>query len=189
MLAYTDDYNRQEKLNGVVVMMSPRPAMRHINIAGNIYRIFSTFLRGKRCKAYPDGTPIHLDDDNTVIPDASIVCNRDIIKHNGIYGTPDLIVEVLSPSTAKNDKVYKKSLYEKYGVKEYWIVEPAAKAIEVYLLADTGRLELDNIYTIFEDWYWEEMTEEERATAQLNFKVSLYDDLTIDIREVFEDID
>ncbi|WP_411830076.1 Uma2 family endonuclease [Metasolibacillus meyeri] len=57
-----------------------------------------------------------------------IICNQDIIKRDGIYGAPDLVVEVLSPSTARRDKGEKKALYEKHGVKEYWIISPDEKS-------------------------------------------------------------
>lgn len=63
-----------------------------------------------------------------------VVCNKDIIKKDGVHGVPDLIVEVISPSTAKKDKGYKKDLYETCGVKEYWLVDTDNRSIEVYLL-------------------------------------------------------
>lgn len=65
-----------------------------------------------------------------------IACNRDIIKNNGVYGAPNLIVEVLPPSTATNDKGYKKDLYGKFCVGEYWIVDILSRSINVYLLKD-----------------------------------------------------
>lgn len=94
-----------------------------------------------------DGTDVYLSDNDRVIPDVMIVWNRDIIKKDGIHGTPDLIVEVLSPSTAKNDKGYKKELHEKSGVKEYWIIDPVMRSIETYLLAD-GKYVLDEFYAL-----------------------------------------
>lgn len=99
-----------------------------------------------------------------------------------------LIVEVLSPSTTKKDKGVKKALYKKHGVKEYWIISQGDKSIEVYLLQN-GKYELDNVYTIYPDWQWVKMTDEEKADAALSLKVSLYDDLIIDIKEIFKNID
>lgn len=122
-----------------------------------------------------------------MIPDAMIVCNKDIIKGRGIFGAPDLIVEVLSPSTAKKDKGVKKTLYEKHGVKEYWIVDILGRSIDVYLLKN-GKFELDNVYTLYPEKEWEEMNEEEKSEALLTLKVSLYDDLSIDIRDIFDNI-
>ena len=96
-------------------------------------------------------------------------------------------MEVLSPSTMNNDLGRKKDVYERAGVKEYWIVSPVEKAITVYRLQE-GRFVLDHAYAVYPDWDWARMTEEERAQAQLSLKVSLYDDFVIDIREIFEDI-
>jgi len=110
-LAY-DEEIREEMLDGRTVAMSPRPAINHLVVSGNIYRIFSNFLDGKNCSAFGDGADVYLTPKDRVIPDAIIVCNRDIIKTNGIHGAPDLIVEVLSPTAQKYDRGYKKNLYE-----------------------------------------------------------------------------
>ena len=93
-----------------------------------------------------------------------IICNRDIIKRDGVYGAPDLIVEVLSPFTARRDRGDKKTLYEQHGVQEY------------------------DVYTVIPDGDWEEMTEEEKSEVALNLKVSLYDDFIINVKDVFENV-
>ena len=86
----------------------------------------------------PMVSDVHLSENDCVIPDVMIVCNSDIIKDNAIYGAPDLIVEVLSPGTEKRDRGYKKDLYERCGVREYWIVDPVSLTVEVYLLKMEG---------------------------------------------------
>lgn len=179
---------RYEIISGETVMMSPSPAVNHTRVSGNIYHIFRTYLKGKRCETFNDGVDVHLDDKNTLIPDAMIVCNKDIIKGDGIYGAPDLVVEVLSPSTATRDRKEKKLLYEKHGVKEYWLVDSTSKSVEVHLLQD-GKFELDRVYTIYPDWQWNKMTAEEKTETVLTFRVSLYDDFIVDIQEIFENID
>ena len=175
-----------EIINGQEVLMSPRPALTHSAVAGNIHAIFRRFLRGKRCKTFiePD---VFLDENNNFVPDVLIVCDRDKMKGDGIYGAPDLVVEILSPSTATRDRGIKKDVYEKAGVKEYWIVDRVSKSIDVHHLKE-GKFVLDHVYTVYPDWDWERMTEEQRAAARLSVKVSLYDDLLVDVREVFEDI-
>ena len=184
---YQDDHTIIEKINGQEVLMSPRPATRHSRAAGRIYGIFFQFLRKKRCEAFFEHE-VHIDDENVFVPDVLIICDKNKIKANWIDGAPDLVVEVLSPSTTINDRGIKKDVYERSGVKEYWIVDPIAKSIEVHYLKD-GRLVLDHVYMIFPPEEWERMTEEQRAAARLSVKVSLYDDLLVDVREVFEDID
>jgi len=190
-LAYDDLYFEdigEEMLNGVIVMMAPKPNLRHYCASDNINSIFKRYIKGKTCRAFGDNVDVYLTELDRVVPDAMIVCKKDIIKETGVHGSPDLIVEVLSPSTAKRDKGYKKDLYERCGVKEYWIVDINNKSIEIYLLLN-GKYKLDNVYIIQPDYMLEGMTEEEKAELVYEFKTSLFDDFIIDIREVFEDID
>jgi len=174
-----------EMLDGRIVAMSPRPAINHNVVVENICTAFKNFFKGKTCSAFGDGTDVFLTPKDRVIPDAMIVCNRDIIKANGIHGAPDLVVEVLSPTTQKNDRGYKKNLYEKCGVKEYWLVDIINCFVEVYLLKDSA-FELDEIYTVYPDYVLEAMSEEERSRVPTDFKTSLFPDLTITLEDVFE---
>lgn len=183
-LAYNDNFDREELLNGRLVAMSPQPSINHSRISRNISRIFGNYLFGKTCESFDDGVKVHFSENDKVIPDAMIVCDPKIIEKDGIHGVPDLIVEILSPSTAANDKGYKKDLYERSGVKEYWIVDPRWKAIEVYLL-DDGSFRLDTVYYCHTDDSVESMPEEERGTNIKEFKTSLFSDLVIPIEEVF----
>ena len=187
---------RYEILDGKIFYMAPPAGESHHNITDNITTIFKNYLKGKPCRAYSDGPYVHLDTvdvsdiskKDKLIPDVMIVCNKDIIKKNFIAGAPDLIVEVLSPSTAKNDIGYKKDLYAEYGVKEYWIISQEERSVQVYILKD-GVYKLDNIYRIYEDWVLEGMDEEEKSEIIKEFKTSLYDDLIIKVEEVFENVE
>lgn len=134
-LPYIDDITVKEKIeliDGKVYMMSPRPKVTHALATGNIFREFSIHLRGKKCTAFCDGVDVFLDNNNRLVSDVMIVCNPDIIKEDGIHGAPDLVVEVLSKTTAQRDKGRKREIYAKSGVKEYWIVDTWGKYIEVY---------------------------------------------------------
>ena len=120
-----------------------------------------------------------------------IVCNPDIIKKDGIHGAPDLVVEILSPSSVRHDRFEKFQIYSKYGVKEYWIVDPTGKLVEVYHLVE-GKFILDEVYHPYSEEDLKYMLlEKERAAAaaQKLIKVSLYDDFIIDVADVFEDVD
>lgn len=185
-LAYQDDI-RFEKINGQIVAMSPSPLVNHSMIVGNIYTLFKSYLKGKTCRTFSDNVDVHLDEHNTFIPDVTIVCKRDIIKPNGIYGTPDLVVEILSPSTSRRDKKEKKDAYEKHGVKEYWIVSPNDKSVEVHLLKNDTFV-LDNVYTVYPDYLLEKMSPEDKSKIIEEFKVSLFDDLIIKLDDVFESV-
>ena len=182
-LAYQEE-PREELLNGEIYMMSS-PTVNHSQIASNIYYAFRSYLKGKTCRAFNDGVDVYLTENDRVIPDAMIVCNKNNIKLDGIHGAPDLVVEVLSPGTAKNDKGYKKDLYEKSGVKEYWIIDPVPRSIEVYLLTD-GKFALDEVYALYPEGL--SVTEKEREESKKEIQVSLYNDFCISLEEIFGDL-
>lgn len=184
-LAFQEEW-QEELINGKFVAMSPA-ATNHTFIAGNIYAIFHFYLKGKKCKPFPDGAIVYLNQKDHFVPDFMIVCDRDKIKPDGIHGAPDLAVEILSRSTAKNDKGYKKTAYAKAGVKEYWIVNPVDKSIEQYFL-EGEQFILQEIYSLYEDYELKMMKEEERAAVAISFKCSLYDDLLISLEDIFYDM-
>ena len=105
-LAYQEE-RREELINGQVVMMAPASSS-HTYVADGILSIFRHYLRGKPCIPFGDGLLVRLTDDEKFVPDVMVVCDRSKIKRTYIDGAPDLVVEVLSPGTAKNDKGYKK---------------------------------------------------------------------------------
>ena len=183
-LAYQDEL-REELINGELVMMAPASS-GHTYTADGILSIFKNYLRGKTCVPFGDGLLVHLTEKDAFVPDVMVVCDRGKIKRTYIAGAPDLVVEVLSPGTAKYDRGHKKSVYESSGVPEYWIVDTFRKSIEVYLLED-GRYSLDNIYTLYPAEELAEMTDEEKATVATEFQCHLYDDLTIRLDDIFGD--
>lgn len=184
-LAYQEE-RREELIDGKVVMLAPASS-NHNRIAENIDFLFRTYLKGKSCVPLGDGYSLYLDENNRVVPDFMVLCDRSKIKEKGIYGAPDLVVEVLSRSTAKNDKWYKKNLYEASGVPEYWIVDVSHKSIEVYLLLN-GRYTLDNLYTLYSAEELEDMTVEEKTALVTEFKCHLFDDLVIRLDDIFGDL-
>mgnify|MGYP000628697405 FL=1 len=193
-LAYIDDRNikiKTELIDGKIFMMSPRPRVEHATVCTNIASEFRSYLKGKTCRAFCDGVDVFLDENNRFIPDTMIVCNPDIIKHDGIHGAPDLVVEVLSKTTAKNDRSKKKYTYAKYGVKEYWIVDVWSKSVEVYYNQDSWFI-LDNIYYYLTD---EEIAENnnmsdndiDKIKEYTDFiKVSICDNLIVKLKDIFE---
>lgn len=182
-LAYQEE-PMDELLDGKIYMMSGA-SVNHNRVAGNIYYIFRNYLKGKKCEVFSGGVDVYLTDQDRVIPDTMIVYNKNIIRPDGIHGTPDLIVEVLSPGTAQNDRGYKKNLYEKSGVKEYWIVDPNLRSIEAYLLSD-GEYHLDGFYGLFPDTLG--ITDKEREESKKEIPVSLYGDFRIPLEEIFHNL-
>jgi len=134
-----------EVINGEVINMSPSPTPRHQHVADELTAEFKMFLRGKGYMAFSAPTDVCLfaekqpkpeDIQDWVQPDLSIVCDSNKIGDKNIIGAPELIVEVLAPSTARNDRLVKFNSYEKAGVKEYWIVDPLNMSVEVYNLTE-----------------------------------------------------
>lgn len=181
-LAYQEE-RREELIGGKVVMMAPASA-EHVYTAGSIYNIFKNYLKGKNCIPFSDGLLVHLTDENKFVPDMMVVCDRSKIKSDGVHGAPDLVVEVLSPSTARNDKTHKKEVYARCGVREYWLVSPGDKTVEVYR-TDGIEFVLHDIYALRPDWELAKMSEEERAALETHFKCSLFDDLDISLEDIF----
>ena len=130
------------------------------------------------------GFDLYLDNENHFVPDFMVVCDTDKIKLDGVHGAPDLVVEVLSPSTAKNDKGYKKDIYAKYGVKEYWIVSPSDKSVDAYVLEGSSYI-LHDVYTLYSESEFSTMTEQERAAIVTKFKCSPFNDLEISLEDIF----
>ena len=176
----------EELIDGKITAMSP-VAPNHSLTAGNIYTIFKNHLKKRKCTPIFDGVMVYLTEDDRFIPDVMVVCDRDKIKADGVYGAPDLVVEVLSFSTMKNDRTRKKDVYGQCGVREYWLVSTGEQAVEVYLLQGED-LVLDQVYTIHPDWMLEGMKEEERARGATHFRCSLFDDLNIALADIFDDM-
>lgn len=130
---------RWELIDGVPYNMTLAPTSTHQRIVGEMYFRLRMYLQGKKCELFIAPFDVRLsetedyDNPDTVCqPDLSIVCNPRQIDERGCKGAPTLIVEVLSPNTAFRDRNQKFKLYERFGVAEYWIVDPAHRTIEVY---------------------------------------------------------
>lgn len=129
------------ELIGNTLYMSPSPIYNHQIAVGEIFRkLCSEIVDKKKGKVITSPFDVYLDEvSNAVQPDIIIVLNRNIaiIDPEGhIHGSPDILVEVLSPGNREHDQVTKKALYERFGVKEYWVVDPDNKSAIVYGLTD-----------------------------------------------------
>ena len=141
------DSERWEIIDGIAFNMSPAPKREHQKISFEISRQIGNSLTDKSCEAYSAPMDVKLsalpgaeenDIDIVVQPDILVVCDPDKLDEDGCNGAPDWIIEILSPSTSYKDENEKLALYEKYGVKEYWIIQPGAKMIFIYILDENG---------------------------------------------------
>ena len=135
---------RYELIDGVAYQMAPAPLLEHQEVAGQIYRQAANALSGKPCRAFIAPVDVRLPKldeaderiDTVVQPDVLVVCDQAKLDRRGVRGAPDWVVEVLSPSTAGHDHVLKRRIYERAGVKEYWLVHPGDRLLTVYRLAN-----------------------------------------------------
>ena len=146
---------RWEIIRGEASLMTPAPPRRHQEISVELARQFSNFLLGKTCRVYTAPFDVRLgyelerdEDIHTVVqPDISVVCDQARLDEKGCLGAPELIIEILSPASSRRDWKDKFSLYEEFGVKEYWIVDPAGQTVVVFYLGTDGRYGRPTVYT------------------------------------------
>jgi Uma2 family endonuclease len=180
-LTWWDD-KRRELIHGFIKKMSPAPRRNHARISFNLVKRLGTFVEKKKgkCEVYYAPFDVRLPKkgetaadriDTVVQPDICVICDVSKLDDLGCCGAPDMIVEILSPATAKRDWIEKYKLYEASGVKEYWIVHPKDKTITVFLLQENGK-------------YDEGTTYEEKG----NVPVHVFGDYLIDLKDIFEDL-
>ena len=164
--------------------MTPRPRYNHIELQGELYFQIKTYFK-KSCNVAFEGalfltkdSPVEVKEDKNklnelikskkaeVAPDVAVYCDKNQIFYRGYIGIPQLIIEILSPSNSDDDTIAKKSLYEEYGVPEYWIVSPMSKKVWIYLLVD-NKYELKN-----------------NCTLNDRFKSIRFEELEIDLSDV-----
>lgn len=170
-----DEQDRIELIQGSPVMMAP-PSRAHQKISMALATQLSSYLAGKKCEVYAAPFAVRLfeekDDrpenvDTLVEPDISVICDPSKLDDIGCKGAPDLIMEILSPSTNRHDKLTKFNLYQQAGVREYWIVDPASKSVQIFVLED-GRYAAKDF-----------------GSAEETVRVNVLENCDIDLTQVF----
>lgn len=162
-----------EIIEGRISAMSPAPSRIHQKIISKIITELNNYISSNNweCEVYPAPFDVILINEaedfnnskNIVQPDISVICDKNKLNYEGCIGSPDMIVEVVSPYNPNNDYIKKLNLYDTYKVKEYWIVNPMKNTILVYTLEDDNGYGMPVTYT-FKD----------------KVKVNIYDNLEID---------
>jgi Uma2 family endonuclease len=136
-----DDDERWELIDGVPYAMAGA-STAHQRILTELTRQFANFLKGKPCEAFAAPFDVRLNadtnDDTVVQPDLLVICDKSKLDDRGCKGAPDLVIEVLSPSTASHDRFLKFNKYQRAGVREYWIVDPDSRTVQAHVL-ENGR--------------------------------------------------
>lgn len=163
-----------ELVDGYAYQMAPA-STSHQRIVRRLLNKFENYLEGKTCEVFDSlgvRLPVEDEDDeyikNVFIPDLSVICDPKKLDDAGCKGAPDLIIEILSPSTAAMDMKVKRFKYEIAGVKEYWIVDIPHKTVQIYKSGDNSKYGAPEIYTV-ED----------------KIKVGILEELEIDLSLVF----
>lgn len=171
-----DDGERAELIDGEVFSMAPAPSRGHQKISGELFAQLHAYLKGKRCEVYAAPFDVRLfekdgdspeDVDTVVQPDIAVVCDLSKLDDHGCKGAPDMVVEILSTSTRRHDRLTKFNLYQRAGIREYWIVDPTDKSVQVFTL---------------EDGHY---TAKDFGAAGDTVRVNVLEDCMIDLSEVF----
>ncbi len=135
-LKLPDDGKRHEILNGELIM-TPAPNPLHQMVLAKLFTILNNYvLKTKLGILLPSPCDVVLDETHVLQPDILFISekNRHLITEQNINGTPDLVIEIISPTTAYYDLVQKKDIYQRFGVQEYWLVDPKRHSVQVFSL-------------------------------------------------------
>ncbi len=135
------DEERWELIDGVAYNMTPAPTTKHQSMVGNLFSALMQHLSGKPCRPFIAPTDVKLSDFDVVQPDILAVCDASKITPSHIEGAPDLVVEVLSPSTSTKDLREKRALYQRAGVAEYLVIDPLEHYAILFRLSDDGQFD------------------------------------------------
>ena len=176
-LSWPEGY-RCEIINGIARKLPP-VYTAHARVFSNLLYLFYSYVKKNKCNCevyggifdvrLPKSTEIAHDKIDTVVqPDLCVIFDRSKLDEYGCCGAPDMIIEILSPSTIKNDCIRKFIVYEEHGVREYWMVHPNDKAITVFLLQKNGKYES----TLYE--------------FEGKVPIHVFDDYLIDLNDIFK---
>jgi len=142
-----DDGRRYEVIDGSLELMSPGPSPTHQSVSGELQFLLRTSCNSDY-KIFGAPLDVILSDTDVLQPDILMVhrSRLQIVTNRGVEGPPDLIAEIVSPSSRKRDKVVKMRTYARYGVPEYWIVDPETRTLEQYRREDGGFYELCDLF-------------------------------------------
>ena len=178
-LTWFDDV-RRELYDGFIKLMSPSPTLTHQRISRKLTRIIDNYLTSTNCEVFYAPSDVRLPENinkksdkqiyTVVQPDLYIVCDSTKLDKQGCLGAPDMIIEIVSPKNADHDIKYKFKIYENHGVKEYWIVNPNDKNVNVFTFDEKGKYQLVGMYA-----------------GDDKIPVNIFDgNLKVDLTEIFE---
>ena len=145
---------RVELIKGKIFKMSPAPTSTHQRLSSRINLALGNYLEGKKCEVFSAPFDVRLPrkskDDKEIItvlqPDICVICDSSKVEERGCIGAPDIVIEILSPSNNKKELKYKHEVYQEAGVKEYWVIDPREKGVQIFLLTNEKLLAAGYLY-------------------------------------------
>jgi len=147
---------RRELYDGFIKLMTPAPSRSHQRISIKLTRIIDVFLDGKKCEVYAAPTDVRFPKNKnaesdkqiyTVLqPDIFVICDLSKMDERGCLGVPDFIIEIVSPKNSQRDVKDKFDIYQQHGVREYWIIHPNDKTVNVFVLDENGKFQFKGIF-------------------------------------------
>jgi Uma2 family endonuclease len=173
---------RVELIKGWLHKMTPAPKRKHQRISAEVEFLLMGFIKKENldCNVYYAPFDVRLINNKTksgeiysvVQPDICVVCDKSKLDEYGCLGAPDMIIEILSPSTSKKDYNEKFHLYEENGVKEYWIINPDAESVEVFVL-ENEKYFSRGVYS--------------KLDGSTHVDVQIFDNLSMSLQEIFQE--
>jgi Uma2 family endonuclease len=172
------DEDRCEIMEGRLERIMATPSCSHQMISANLFVLLHSFVQEKKLGIDLFApTDVILDEENVVQPDLLFIshAHKSLIQERGIFGPPDLVIEITSPSSHYKDTQEKLRLYEKFKIPEYWLVDPYHKVIEVFSLDKEGK------YRLFAYGYLE-------PTGKKKVNSQVLPDFEVDLEKLFQSV-
>lgn len=179
MLLLNDDDMKTEKIDGVIYNMSPSGGFMHSQINGNIYHALRSQLKNSVCSVSMENLDLYVSDNEYMIPDIMLFCDRKRVIHDKYKGVPRFVVETLSPATAYKDRIVKMKKYASLGIDEYWIISPKEQSVELYYLEN-------NAYQLTASYIFQEDKADKAYNADTVLALRAMPAVTLTLQEIFE---
>ncbi len=145
-LAWSDEH-RWEIIDGKPFLMSPAPRPSHQRLVTSLWAAISKRVKSSTCEAFVAPIDVKLSESNVVQPDVVVVCRPQQVTETHIEGAPTLVIEILSPSSLRHDRIRKLNLYAQFAVPEYWIVTPEPAMLEILSLTPEGGYRVAQVHS------------------------------------------
>lgn len=195
-----EDYTKPEMINGVQYYKTEiidgkkydrlGDDLRHQQILGNLICLLGGFMKKQKGEVLP-GLGIKFDENNFLIPDISVFSPTSRLVTDDVECSPDLVVEIATPFTRGRDMMDKLAAYSKFGIMEYWVVQPESQAVDIYMLNPLSlKLEISTCCVVIaeDDVEYQHLPESEKANVHTTIYTGMFGKANIAVKDIFEGI-